>query len=155
MHTRFRLGVRLPLLACRSYKSKAHGVDISALTHILSVDRERMVVTVEGAVIMGHLTAQLLEQGLLPQVTPEFPTFSVSGLGEFQLLVSLQWQSAQAGLHGHVRSWHVVSTTGIRDAVAMAGCTLCTALSCPWPPFALCVAFVACHSVKNHLHRSC
>jgi hypothetical protein len=89
MHTRFRLGVRLPLLACRSYKSKAHGVDISALTHILSVDRERMVVTVEGAVIMGHLTAQLLEQGLLPQVTPEFPTFSVSGLGEFQLLVSL------------------------------------------------------------------
>ena len=31
---------------------------------------------------MGPLTRHLLELGLLPQVTPEFPTFSVSGLGE-------------------------------------------------------------------------
>ena len=37
---------------------------------------------VEGAVLMGPLTRHLLELGLLPQVTPEFPTFSVSGLGE-------------------------------------------------------------------------
>ncbi len=64
-----------------SYKSKCHPVDISALVNVLSVDLERMVVTVEGGMPMGTLVAELLKQGVIPRVTPEFPTFSVSGLG--------------------------------------------------------------------------
>ena len=70
-----------PSLPLNSYKATAHPVDITSLTNVLKVDLERMVVTVEGALPMGLLTKETLKHGVLPRVVPEFPTFSVSGLG--------------------------------------------------------------------------
>ena len=66
---------------CASYKRTSHAVDITALTNVLDIDVERMVVTAEGGVTMGVLAAATLRRRAVPRVTPEFATFSVSGLG--------------------------------------------------------------------------
>ena len=66
---------------CASYKRTSHAVDVSALTNVLDIDVDRMVVTAEGGVTMGLLAAATLQRRAVPRVTPEFATFSVSGLG--------------------------------------------------------------------------
>ncbi len=66
-------------------------MDISQLTAILDLDVDAMVVTVEGAVVLADLVTATLQRNCVPQVVPEFPTFSVSGLGPIDLPPQLRF----------------------------------------------------------------
>jgi delta24-sterol reductase len=63
-----------------AYKRDSQAVDVSPLTHILSIDPGARTATVEDQVPLGRLCREALAQGLLPQVVPEYPTFTVAGL---------------------------------------------------------------------------
>ncbi|KAG8531289.1 uncharacterized protein KY384_004001 [Bacidia gigantensis] len=54
-------------------------VDISALTHILEIDPEKMTATVEPNVKLGALLDGSLEYSLMPPVMPELPDMSIGG----------------------------------------------------------------------------
>ncbi len=77
----------------RSYRNRSHLVDVSALDHVLSIDAERGLATVEGQVTMGELVRATLAHGLVPAVVPEFRKFTVSGL--------LNGEGIQSSSHRH------------------------------------------------------
>ncbi len=56
-----------------------HAVDISALSHVLSVDRARRVAFVEPNVPMDRLVESTLVHGLVPPVVMEFPGITAGG----------------------------------------------------------------------------
>ncbi len=64
----------------RDYKRSAHAVNVSPLSHILDVDTQARVASVEGQVCIGALCEATLRSELLPKVVPEFPDFTVAGL---------------------------------------------------------------------------
>jgi len=63
-----------------TYKNDRHAVDVDGLDQILAIDREARTVTVEGQVTLGQLCRESSAAGLMPNVVPEFETFTVSGL---------------------------------------------------------------------------
>jgi FAD/FMN-containing dehydrogenase len=81
-----------------SYKRGLYPVDVDGLRHILSIDTEKCLATVEGQVTMGELCRATLAHGLLPRVVPEFRSFTVAGLinGE-----GLQSSSHRFGVFTH------------------------------------------------------
>ena len=60
-------------------KDSSQIVDTSPLTHVLSVNRDDLIVTVEANVPMDSLVDHLLPLGLIPLVVPEFPGITVGG----------------------------------------------------------------------------
>lgn len=54
-------------------------VDISDLSHVLSVDRVKMTAWVEPSVPMDRLVAETLKYNLIPKVVMEFPGITVGG----------------------------------------------------------------------------
>ncbi|XPS94009.1 hypothetical protein M3J09_003335 [Ascochyta lentis] len=54
-------------------------VDISALKHVLRVDKERMTALVEPGVAMDSLVRTLIPFGVMPAVVPEFPGITAGG----------------------------------------------------------------------------
>ncbi|KIW05738.1 uncharacterized protein PV09_03595 [Verruconis gallopava] len=54
-------------------------VDTSALNHVISVDKNGLTAIVEPNVAMDALVDNLLAQGFIPKVVPEFPGITVGG----------------------------------------------------------------------------
>lgn len=63
----------------RPRKGHSKAVDISALRHVLAVDRERRVALVEPNVAMDALVEATLPLGLVPRVVMEFPGITAGG----------------------------------------------------------------------------
>ena len=80
------------------YKHGLQAIDVSSLTEILAIDRERLTVTAEGQVTMGEPAKATLAEGFLAAVVPEFRKFTVSGLinGE-----GIQSSSHRYGVFSH------------------------------------------------------
>jgi FAD/FMN-containing dehydrogenase len=56
-----------------------HRIDVRRLSHVLAIDRERRVASVEGMTTYATLVDKSLRCGLLPAVTPELKTITVGG----------------------------------------------------------------------------
>ncbi|KAL1900429.1 hypothetical protein Cpir12675_000895 [Ceratocystis pirilliformis] len=54
-------------------------VDISSLSHVLSVDKKKMTVTVEPNVGMDALVRATIAHGLIPPIVMEFPGITIGG----------------------------------------------------------------------------
>jgi delta24-sterol reductase len=54
-------------------------VDVSALSHVLSIDHEKKTALVEPSVPMDALVRETMKAGLLPPVVMEFPGITVGG----------------------------------------------------------------------------
>jgi hypothetical protein len=63
----------------RAKWKRSQVVDTSGLNHVLSVDADKKLVTVEPNVPMDALVEATLKHGLLPPVVPEFPGITVGG----------------------------------------------------------------------------
>ena len=63
-----------------SFKNDCHPVDIDQLPNILEINVENKTVRVEGLVTLGSLCRETLKHNLIPQVVPEYETFTVAGL---------------------------------------------------------------------------
>lgn len=62
-----------------SDRNKDNIVDTSALSHVLSIDKEKKTASVEPNVPMDALVAATLKEGLVPQVVMELPSITVGG----------------------------------------------------------------------------
>eukprot|EP00281_Chroomonas_sp_CCMP1168_P014834 CAMPEP_0206218820 /NCGR_PEP_ID=MMETSP0047_2-20121206/3997_1 /ASSEMBLY_ACC=CAM_ASM_000192 /TAXON_ID=195065 /ORGANISM="Chroomonas mesostigmatica_cf, Strain CCMP1168" /LENGTH=561 /DNA_ID=CAMNT_0053641337 /DNA_START=205 /DNA_END=1886 /DNA_ORIENTATION=- len=63
----------------QSYKQGAMKLDMSKLTHIIHVDKEKLIVRAEPLCTMQQLVDATLPHGLLPKVVPEFKHITVGG----------------------------------------------------------------------------
>jgi hypothetical protein len=75
----FRIYHGSTLSTRESVRRKNEIVDVSALNHVLSFDKERKRVFVEPNVPMDALVSATLAEGLLPQVVMELPNITVGG----------------------------------------------------------------------------
>lgn len=64
----------------RSYKERCHPIDLDGVDRILEIDTSARLARVEGQVSMGALVRRTLELGFVPEVVPEFSSFTVAGL---------------------------------------------------------------------------
>jgi delta24-sterol reductase len=99
--------------AFRIYHGSTHGtrqssllqteiVDISHLSHVLKVDRERNTALVEPSVPMDYLLRATLEHGLIPPVVMEFPGITV---GESFAGAAGESSSFKHGLFDRTINW--------------------------------------------------
>ena len=85
-------------------------IDVSDLTEILEIDRDRRICTAESGVTFARLVAATLPYGLVPIVVPELSTITIGGAVAGGALESMSFR--HGGFHDTCLAYEVITATG-------------------------------------------